>query len=51
MGDDWTVAAAVLVAILVTWWLVSTGIAAWWLLPEVVVASVAESVRRLESSS
>jgi hypothetical protein len=51
IGDDWTVAAAVLAALLVTWGLHSDGIAAWEVLPVVVVAAVAWSVRRLEERS
>jgi uncharacterized membrane protein len=33
VGDDWTIAATVVAALLVTWSLHSAGIAAWWLLP------------------
>lgn len=46
IGDDWTVAAAVLVGSLGTWALVSASISAWWLLPLVVVASTTWSVWR-----
>ncbi len=48
VGDDWTVAAAVAVAIAATWALTQAGIAAWWLLPPVVVVSLGFSIRRLE---
>ncbi|MGZ4611689.1 MAG: hypothetical protein ACXV1K_00700 [Kineosporiaceae bacterium] len=33
VGDDWTIAATVVVALLLTWWLHSAGVTAWWLLP------------------
>ena len=46
LGDDWTVAVAVLAALLVTWGLVHAGVAAWWLLPAVAVAATTVSVRR-----
>jgi hypothetical protein len=48
VGDDWTVAAAVAVAIAATWGLAKAGISAWWLLPLVVVVSLGLSIRRLE---
>jgi hypothetical protein len=44
VGDDWTVAAVIGVALLATWGLVQAGIPAWWLLPVAVVAAVAESL-------
>jgi hypothetical protein len=46
VGDDWTVAATVLVALLATWGLVSAGIPAWWLLPVAALGSTAVSLRR-----
>jgi hypothetical protein len=46
VGDDWTVAASVLVAILGTWGLVQAGLAAWWLLPAAALGSTAVSLRR-----
>ena len=46
LGDDWTVAAAVLAALLVTWGLVGAGVPAWWLLPAAAVVATAVSVRR-----
>ena len=39
IGDDWTVAATVAAALLVTWLLYTAGVAAWWLPPVAVVAS------------
>jgi hypothetical protein len=46
VGDDWTIAAGVIVAIAATWGLLQTSVAAWWLLPLVCVAILTLSVRR-----
>jgi hypothetical protein len=46
VGDDWTVAASVLVSILATWGLERSGLAVWWLLPSAVLGSTTLSVRR-----
>jgi hypothetical protein len=46
VGDDWTVAAAVLAALLATWGLQRAGLPAWWLLPATVIASTTVSLRR-----
>jgi hypothetical protein len=46
VGDDWTVAATILVALLGTWALVQAGLAAWWLLPAAALGSTAVSLRR-----
>ena len=46
VGDDWTVAASVLAAILVTWGLGQAGLAAWWLLPAAALGSTTLSLRR-----
>ena len=46
VGDDWTVAATVLVALVGTWGLVRAGVPAWWLLPVAVLAVTAVSLRR-----
>jgi hypothetical protein len=45
VGDDWTVAAVIAVALLATWGLVEAGIAAWWLLPLAVLAGTVRSLR------
>jgi hypothetical protein len=45
IGDDWTVAAAIAVALLATWGLVEAGVAAWWLLPVAVLAATTRSLR------
>jgi hypothetical protein len=46
IGDDWTVAAVVAVALLATWGLVEAGVDAWWLLPVAVIGATAASLRR-----
>jgi hypothetical protein len=46
IGDDWTVAATVALALLGTWGLTRAGITAWWLLPLCVLAVTAVSIRR-----
>jgi hypothetical protein len=46
VGDDWTVAAAVGVVLVVTAILNSYGVAAWWLMPITVVVMVGVSLRR-----
>jgi uncharacterized membrane protein AbrB (regulator of aidB expression) len=45
-GDDWTVAATVLVSLLATWGLTRAGLPAWWLLPAAAVGSTIVSLRR-----
>jgi hypothetical protein len=46
IGDDWTIAATVAVALLLTWWLRTVGVAAWWLVPAAAAAAVGVSLRR-----
>jgi hypothetical protein len=46
VGDDWTVTAAVTVALVGTWALTRVGVSAWWLLPGVVLVVTAISLRR-----
>jgi hypothetical protein len=46
VGDDWRIAAGLLVALGLTALLVNKAIAAWWLLPLAVIALLAESLRR-----
>ena len=46
VGDDWRVAAAIVVAIGLTALLTDAGVAAWWLLPLAVVATLFASLRR-----
>jgi hypothetical protein len=45
VGDDWRIAALVVVAVAVVAALAGAGIHAWWLLPLVVVVALATSVR------
>jgi hypothetical protein len=46
VGDDWTVAAGVVLALLASAWLVRNGVAAWWLLPLAVALLLAFSLLR-----
>lgn len=46
IGDDWTVAATVAVALVVTWLLHTAAVAAWWLPPWAAVVVVGVSLRR-----
>jgi hypothetical protein len=46
VGDDWTVAATVLAALLATWGLHQAGLPAWWLLPVAVIGATTVSLRR-----
>ncbi len=47
VGDDWTVAVGVIIALAITALLVHSGVTAWWLLPLAVVALLATSVWRV----
>jgi hypothetical protein len=46
VGDDWTVAATVAVALAVTYWLSHHGTQVWWLLPAMVILITGVSIRR-----
>jgi len=46
VGDDWTIAAAVVVALILTGVLARTGIAVWWLLPVIVIVFLGASLWR-----
>ncbi len=48
-GDDWTVAAAVALALVAAWALESAGLLAWWILPVVVGCVTVLSLRRAVS--
>ena len=50
VGDDWTIAAAVVVALLLTAALVRAGLAAWWLLPVAVIGFLGASLLRVARS-
>jgi hypothetical protein len=47
IGDDWTIAATVAIALVVTRLLRSAAVAAWWLPPLAAVAVVGASLRRV----
>jgi hypothetical protein len=51
VGDDWTVAVAIAVGLVATALLNANGIAAWWLVPIVVVVMVGASLRRASAAS
>jgi hypothetical protein len=46
VGDDWRVAAGVVVALGLTSLLAHEGVNAWWLLPAAIVLVLADSLRR-----
>jgi hypothetical protein len=46
VGDDWTIAAAVALALVATFALGRLGLAVWWLTPLVVIAILGISLRR-----
>jgi hypothetical protein len=50
IGDDWTVAAAVGVGLVVTAVLQARGIVAWWLVPLIVVVMSSLSLQRRRRS-
>ena len=47
VGDDWTIAAAVVVALIVTNLLVRAHVAVWWLLPAIVIVFLGTSLWRV----
>ena len=46
VGDDWRIAAGVVLALAATAGLAAAGLAAWWLLPLVVTLLLVLSLRR-----
>ena len=46
IGDDWTVAVGVALALTVTYLLAHNGVTAWWLLPLVVAGGLGASLMR-----
>jgi len=46
IGDDWTMAVAVAIGLVVTAVLNARGILAWWLIPLIVIAMLGISLRR-----
>jgi hypothetical protein len=47
VGDDWTIAAAIVGALVVTGLLVRAQVAAWWLLPLIVIVFLGASLWRV----
>jgi hypothetical protein len=46
VGDDWTVAVAILIALSATGVLVADHVSAWWLVPFVAILMTGVSLRR-----
>jgi hypothetical protein len=46
VGDDWTIAAAIVAALIVTNVLVRAHVESWWLLPLIVIVFLAASLWR-----
>jgi hypothetical protein len=46
VGDDWTVAVGVVLALAVTYGLSRAGVPAWWITPAAVLILLGVSVRR-----
>lgn len=51
VGDDWRVAAGMVVAIALTALLAGAGVAAWWVMPLAVVVTLFASLRRAARSA
>ena len=51
VGDDWTVAVGVVIALALTAVLADGGLTAWWLMPPAVVAMLAFSLWRAAGRS
>ena len=47
VGDDWTIAGAVVVALIATNLLVRAHVTSWWLLPAVVILFLGASLARV----
>jgi hypothetical protein len=46
VGDDWLIAVGVIIGLAVTYWLSRTAVAAWWLLPVLLVLLLPVSLFR-----
>ena len=46
IGDDWTVAAGVVIGLIVTGLLVLAGVTVWWLMPIIVLVLLWASLQR-----
>jgi len=51
VGDDWSVAAGVVVALVITALLVHRGVNSWWLMPAAVVVVLGMSLWRVTQQS
>jgi hypothetical protein len=51
IGDDWVVAAGVVIGLAGTWGLHKAGVIAWWLLPVLIVVLLPISLSRAVSGS
>ena len=51
VGDDWVIAATVVVTLLVIALLLRAGVQAWWLMPVVVIAVLGLSLRRAHAKT
>jgi hypothetical protein len=51
VGDDWTVAALVASALVLTAILNRAGVVSWWVLPLIVIVAVGNSLRRESRSA
>jgi hypothetical protein len=51
VGDDWTVAVTVAVAVAVTYVVAHNGLVAWWILPAAVVGTLGVSVLRAKRAA
>ena len=47
VGDDWRVAAAVVIALAITYGVSQSSVASWWIMPVAVAAVLWFSVRRV----
>lgn len=46
VGDDWTIAALVVVGLAITSWLAHSGVASWWLMPLIAICTLILAVWR-----
>jgi hypothetical protein len=46
VGDDWRIAASIVVALAITAAVATTAVAAWWIVPVFVVVTLVLSLRR-----
>ena len=51
VGDDWSVAVGIVIALVITWLLEHQDIAAWWLMPIAVVLVLGMSLWRVSQKS